>query len=76
MGGVKNSIDLNPPADLVINGKAVTTAGLLWEFDIFNGYEFLSVVLVDEAKEEVGTASMYGSLHVESAYAVDEWKVD
>ena len=48
LGGVKNSIDLKPVADLVINGKFVTTAALFWDLDVFMGYELRSAFIDDE----------------------------
>lgn len=68
LGGVKNSIDLNPLAELAINWKFETTAALLWDFDVLRGYERRSLVPSDEL-EELGTFNVEGSL---SAYAVEE----
>ena len=70
LGGVKNSIDLNPLTELVINWKFETTAALLWDFDDLRGCETRSAVSLDNS-EELGTFSVMGSL---SAYAVEEPK--
>ena len=70
LGGVKNSIDLKPLAELAINWKFETTAALLWDFDVLRGYETRSVVSLDEL-EELGSFKVEGSL---SAYAVEEPK--
>lgn len=69
LGGVKNSIDLNPLAELAINWKFETTAALLWDFDVLRGYETRSVVVPLDELEEWGSYNVEGSL---PAYAVEE----
>ena len=71
LGGVKNSIDLNPLAELAINWKFETTAALLWDFDVFRGYDIRSALPLDEL-QELFTFNVEGSLSASTAYAVKE----